>query len=335
MAEKAPAARPIRLASIVCALCASLGAHVATLFVTFTPIPQGTNVDLTAEGPLDWVHWGLYTDSSIDRKSRVTPQIPDCTPRGSTGPFPYADNLNGYSWHDGSPTSRMNNTPTGVWMYGKPNGLELLFPADTTLKSLKIYVGTFDAVGAFSAMLSGAPKYTDMSRTNFSNGPGCVYTFDVTADPPGQVLDIKFIVERTFDPTGNVTLQAAALSAPGANNPPMVSISHPAEGGNFTANDNITITTDAADADGSIVNVQFFQDGTKLGESATSPYSLTWSNAPAGNYVVTASALDDRGATRTSAPMQIFVNGSGGELSVNSVGDAAVLSCQGAVKPVA
>src|SRR5436190_15154546 len=117
MAEKSPAARSIRLASIVCALCASLGAQGATLSVTFTPIPQGTNVDLTAEGPLDWVHWGLYTDSSIDRKAGVTPQIPDFTPKGFTGPFPYADNFNGYSWRDGSPTASMTNTATGVWMY--------------------------------------------------------------------------------------------------------------------------------------------------------------------------------------------------------------------------
>ncbi len=214
MAEKTPAARLIRLASIVCALCASLEARGATLSVTSALIPQGTDVDLTAEGPLDWVHWGLYTDSSIDRKAGVTPQIPDFTPKGFTGPFPYADNFNGYSWRDGSPTSSMNNTPTGVWMYGKPNGFELQFPADTTPKTLKIYVGTFAAVGEFTATLSGAPKYTDTSITNLGNGPGGVYTLDVTADTPGEVLDIKFIVDRTFDPTGNGTLQAAALCAP-------------------------------------------------------------------------------------------------------------------------
>src|SRR6266566_2752585 len=140
MVEKSPAARLILLTLIVCALLrAALGVRGATLSVTFTPIPQGTNVDLTAEGPLDWVHWGLYTDSSLDRKAGVTPQIPDFIPKGFTGPFQYADNFNGYSWRDGSPTSSMTNTPTGVWMYGKPNGFELLFPADTTPKTLKIY----------------------------------------------------------------------------------------------------------------------------------------------------------------------------------------------------
>src|SRR5439155_21010347 len=82
-----------------------------------------------------------------------------------------------------------------------------------------------------------------------------------------------------------------------------------------SANDNISITADATDADGSIVKVEFFQDDAKLGESMNSPYNLTWSNAQPGNYLLTARASDDRGATRTSAPVQVFVNGTGGALS--------------------
>src|SRR5262249_30881140 len=144
---------------------------------------------------------------------------------------------------------------------------------------------------------------------------GGVYTLDVTADNPGDVLDIKFLVDRTFDPTGNVTLQAAALSAPGANNPPAVSISAPVDGANFSVNDNVSITAEAIDADGNIDKVEFFQNAAKLGEATSSPYRFTWSNAPAGNYVLTATATDNSGATRTSAPVQIIVTGTGGALS--------------------
>ena len=104
MAEKTTAARLILLVSLAWTLCAPLEARAATLSVTFTPIPQGTEVDLTAEGSLDWVHWGLYTDSSLDRKAGVTPQIPDFIPRGFTGPFPYADNYNGYGLRNDFPT---------------------------------------------------------------------------------------------------------------------------------------------------------------------------------------------------------------------------------------
>ena len=104
------------------------------------------------------------------------------------------------------------------------------------------------------------------------------------------------------------------FSFSGDINPPAVSISDPADSANFSAYDYVTIAADAADTDGSIVKVEYFLGSTKLGESTTSPYSMTWSNAPAGNHLVCARASDDCGATVTSAPVEIFVNGTGGVL---------------------
>src|SRR6185503_11264055 len=130
MTEPTRAIRRHLLALTACLVCSMSPVRGATLVGRFTPIATGTNINLTAEGPLDWVHWGLYTDSSIDRKASVTPQIPDYVPIKMGGPFQYADNYNGYSWHDGTPTPSQTNTPTGVWMYGKASGFELQFPAD-------------------------------------------------------------------------------------------------------------------------------------------------------------------------------------------------------------
>src|SRR5882724_1981110 len=74
----------------------------ATLSGTFTKINSGSDVNLTAAGALDWVHWGLYTDTSLDRKAGVTPQIGNFTVIGPTNLFiaayQYGDNFNGYSW---------------------------------------------------------------------------------------------------------------------------------------------------------------------------------------------------------------------------------------------
>jgi hypothetical protein len=303
------------LTLIVCLLCTAPPARGATLIGHFDPVPAGTNINLTAEGALDWVHWGLYTDSSFNRKAGVTPQIPDFIPVKMGGPFQYADNYNGYSWNDGNATPSATNTPTGVWMYGRSSGFQLQFLPSTTPKTLKIYVGTFGAAGEFTATLSGAPRYSDTSITNTGNGPGGVYTLDVAADTPGQVLDIKYLVAQTFDSAGNVTLQAATLTAPGANNPPAVSISDPVDGANFTENGNIHIAADANDTDGMIAKVEFFQGDAKLGESTDSPYTLTWTNAPAGKFSLTARASDESGATRTSTAVGVFVNGTGGSLT--------------------
>ncbi len=310
-----------RIRSILCCLiafglCSVRFVSGAILTGTFTPIPEGDVINLSAVGRLDWVHWGLFTDSSLDRKAGVTPQLPDFKPIGFNGPFQYADNYNGYNWVDGTPTSSVTNTITGVWMYGKNDGFQLDIPVGTSTSVLRVYVGTFGAVGKFDAALSGTSlKYSDASITNVSNGTGGYYTLTNQADSPGQILTIKYVVERIFDSAGNVTLQAAALDAPGANNPPSVSIVSPVDGANFSANDNVTIAVEAADTDGTVAQVEFYQGDTKVGESTGSPYSVTWAHVPPEKYTLTARARDDRGAIRVSAPVEIFVNSGGGALA--------------------
>src|ERR1044071_9326382 len=292
-------------------------ASAATLTGSFTPIPRGDAVDLTAEGPLDWVHWGRFTASSVDRKAGVTPRIPPFTPIGRNGPYQYADNFNGYSWSDGGPTSTVTNTTTGVWMWGRSNGFQLDVPAGISTSVLKVYVGTFGAEGKFTADLGGTSlKYSDESISNISNGPGGYYTLTYAADSPDQTLTIKYVVDSVMDPAGNVTLQAAALSAPGVNHPPIVSITSPGDAANFPADGDITLVADAIDTDGRIARVEFFQDDTLLGEAMGNPYTLTWSHVPAGRYTLTARATDDSGSTATSAPGRIFVSRGGGTLSV-------------------
>src|SRR5258708_15554674 len=56
-----------------------------TLDELFTSIPQFSEVNLTAEGALDWVHWGLYMDTSVTRKAGVTNQISDFSVVGKGG----------------------------------------------------------------------------------------------------------------------------------------------------------------------------------------------------------------------------------------------------------
>jgi hypothetical protein len=73
-----------------------------------------------------------------------------------------------------------------------------------------------------------------------------------------------------------------------ANVEPTVSITSPVSGAVFSAPTNITITAVAAESDGSITKVEFFQGGTKLGESRVAPYGVTWSNVVAGDYTLIA-----------------------------------------------
>jgi beta-glucosidase len=97
---------------------------------------------------------------------------------------------------------------------------------------------------------------------------------------------------------------------------PSVSITSPLNGDTFARGEDIVIEANASDSDGVVTKVEFFQGSTKLGEDTNSPYSYTWSNAPAGPYSLTARATDNNDATRTSEAVNISVSGVAGSGAV-------------------
>jgi YD repeat-containing protein len=121
-------------------------------------------------------------------------------------------------------------------------------------------------------------------------------------------------------PSGDYSLTAVATDDRGAittsapvditvNAAPLVSLSAPSAGTVFNAPALISLTADASDPGGSIVKVEFYQRQTKLSEDTSAPYTFNWSNVPSGSYTLTAVATDDRGATTTSAAVEVTVNG--------------------------
>ncbi len=314
--------------------CGAAGSWAGNLSGTFSPIAAGSNVDLTVSGRLDWVHWGLYTDSSVDRKACVAPLISNFDLLGDAGcsncfltAYQYADNSNSYTWHDGAPFATITNTTTGVWAYNFPvafgSGFQLTALADTNLRTLQVFVGAFAAKGQLTASLSdtSAPAFTSSPTetvNNSSNGPGGVFALTYAANSPTQTLTVAWKVAQAYGipylSTPNVTLQAATLTAPGADNPPYVAFSAPSDGEAFPEPATIDVTADAQDFDagGAVTNVTFYAGAVKLGETASSPYSFTWSSVPRGRYTLTAQATDNAGLTSYSQPVEVFVYGSGG-----------------------
>ncbi len=204
-------------------------ATAATLSGSYEVVPSNSVVDLTAQETLDWVHWGLKGDSSIDRKAAARPSIETFAPiivGGGEGPYRYDDNANGYTWSDGAPTSAASNSVTGVYIIGKKSGFRLTVPADTTPRRLKVYVGAYGAKAQFNAALSdgGAPEYSDSTIENVSNGPSGVYTINFAAGSAGQKLTVTYTVSVEYDhKVANVTLQAATLANAPTNSAPKVS----------------------------------------------------------------------------------------------------------------
>ena len=89
---------------------------------------------------------------------------------------------------------------------------------------------------------------------------------------------------------------------------PTISITSPANNTNFTEPTTITFNANAADADGTIAQVEFYNGATLIGTDATSPYSIDWANVAAGNYNITAKATDNSSLTTISSITRVIVN---------------------------
>ncbi|GII75213.1 cellulose 1,4-beta-cellobiosidase [Sphaerisporangium rufum] len=91
--------------------------------------------------------------------------------------------------------------------------------------------------------------------------------------------------------------------------PPTVSLTSPSAGQTFTAPATIGLAATAADSDGTVSKVDFYNGTTLLGSDTTAPYTYTWTGVAAGSYSLTAKATDNSGASTTSSPVGVTVAG--------------------------
>lgn len=147
--------------------------------------------------------------------------------------------------------------------------------------------------------------------------------------PPGtwKRIDLSFVATtdrsritfESFTGTGRWEASADDFAVseqpippdPGAsppNQPPVVTLTAPANGSAYTAPAAVTMTANASDADGTIARVEFLVNGAVVGTDTSAPYAYTATISAAGTYTLAARAVDDRGATATSAAVTITVS---------------------------
>ena len=100
---------------------------------------------------------------------------------------------------------------------------------------------------------------------------------------------------------------------PFTNPPPAVILTAPAGNAtNYTASASVTLGADADAAYNPVGAVNFYANGSYLGSAASLPYTITATGLAAGQYALTAVAVDGSGLSSTSAPVNITVaSGSG------------------------
>ncbi|MHC1708756.1 MAG: Ig-like domain-containing protein [Bacteroidales bacterium] len=154
--------------------------------------------------------------------------------------------------------------------------------------------GTIDHVDFY---VNGSIVGTDNSGTSNE------YSFDWTATPQGTYT----LTAIATDNEGGTKTSLPVTINVGANTPPTVSITTPAEGATFLSGNPITITAVASDFNGgTVTQVEFFVDGAPVGTDASDPFSFIWTGT-IGNHTLTAVATDNGTAATTSTPVHITV----------------------------
>ncbi|MFZ6012435.1 MAG: Ig-like domain-containing protein [Bacteroidota bacterium] len=156
------------------------------------------------------------------------------------------------------------------------------------------------------------PKYVKIERSGntftssySSNGSSWTVIGSVSISMSTTVFVGLCVTSHNDAVLSAATFNNVSVTTP--NLAPTVSITAPTSGASFVAPAAITINANAADSDGSVTKVDFYNGGAFLGTDTSSPYAFSWSNVAAGNYTLTAVATDNGGTATTSAAVNISV----------------------------
>lgn len=91
------------------------------------------------------------------------------------------------------------------------------------------------------------------------------------------------------------------------NTPPSVVMTAPTGGSTFKDPASVALAAEAGDADGSVLRVEFYVNGSLLAKDTNAPFTATWGSMPAGVYTLTAKAVDNMEASATSQPVTVTI----------------------------
>jgi hypothetical protein len=138
----------------------------------------------------------------------------------------------------------------------------------------------------------------------------------------GETTNAPYSLDWNSPPPGPHSLTAVATDDEGATQQsgvvhidvydaagtPFVRITSPADGAAIEGGTNLFISA-YANAPGGVTNLQFFANGSLIGEDATSPFSVVW-DAPFGTNLLAGVAFSSTGFSATSAivSLRVFPN---------------------------
>ena len=165
-----------------------------------------TTVNLTTVGTTDWAHFARGGYPAYDHKATGGGTITNYTVVGSGTVTVNTNDLLTCSWTNGTPTSSYSSK-SAVQVSGTGDGFQITAPADTSARTLTVYVGGANSGGQLRASLGdkSASDYVQ-TRSVTTGAYDAAYTITYHAASAGQKLYVKWTQAAG---TGSVSLAAA------------------------------------------------------------------------------------------------------------------------------
>lgn len=167
--------------------------------------------------------------------------------------------------------------------------------------SANLVVTALDATGARKAKV---PVTRIGSQLEFVTGPAYDTGWYLIEDASGAGAATAVTAIAPVTTTAPSATTTAPVVVASANVAPTVALSAPASA---TLGVPVNLVAAASDADGLVARVEFFDGTTLIGSDTTSPYSVSWTAASTGPHGITVRAIDNAGASKTSAVTSVNV----------------------------
>lgn len=216
------------------------------------------------------------------------------------------------------------NQPPAVKISLPQNGAIFFTPVD-----IGVCASAYDSDGYVSTVEFFAGSQSLGIKTNNPASAGPMNPFCLTWSnvAPGSYSLTAVATDNAGASTtsGPIRILVSQGPPPPTNFPPLVRIASPPNGAVFRAPVNLPLFAYASERDGSISSVEFFAGTNSLGLGQnlcigpwlanqwpmfvcpSNFFTLTWSNAASGAYVLTALATDSLGASATSGPVKVTI----------------------------
>jgi hypothetical protein len=165
--------------------------------------------------------------------------------------------------------------------------------SDSVTRGYNVHYGTASQTYTSVASAGSVPAVTITNLT-----PGTTYYFAVGAYGSAGIEG----------PLSSEISYAVPVSRPVL---PAIALTSPAGGATYVAPANVSLAAGVTTNGHTISNVQFYRGTTMLGQDASSPYSMVWSNVAAGTYSIFARITYDGTSTLDSAPVSFTVGAAG------------------------